>query len=66
MTPADTMRLDSGEVVDQVLLVDIAPISQTTRDIAAKAHARAARRGHAAPPAGGLFDDCARAQLALF
>jgi hypothetical protein len=64
---AETVTLDSGETVAQGLLDGVAPIAPTARALAAHMTAKAARRSaHAAPPAGGLFDDCARAQLNLF
>jgi hypothetical protein len=62
----ETITLGSGEVVQQALVAGIAPLSDTTRQIAARIAAKATRKGHAAPPAGGLFDDTARNQLSLF
>jgi hypothetical protein len=62
----EIITLASGEIVQQALLAGLAPIPDTTRQLAAKSAAKSAKRGHSAPPAGGLFDETARNQLSLF
>ena len=62
----EAVTLPSGETVAQHLIPGVAPVSDTTRQIAASQRAKAARRGHAAPPMGGLFDTAAHGQQDLF
>jgi hypothetical protein len=66
--PAPAVELDelAGELVAQSLLPGVAPITQVTRELAELERRRAARRGAAALPAGGLFDECAKRQGELF
>lgn len=62
---SELMRTEAGEVVDQVLVPGVQPVSLAARNCQVLAARRAARRNGAAP-AGGLFDDLARDQLDLF
>ncbi len=61
----EIVRLADGEA-RQSLLDGVQPIAAAARDIAALERSRAARRAHAPLPAGGLFDETARAQQELF
>lgn len=58
-------RLANG-VADQGLIPGVEPVSETARSIAERLRAKQARRGHAALPEGGLFDETAKAQQDLF
>lgn len=60
---SEVVRLANG-AADQLLIEGVPPIGDTVRQLAAFAAKREARRGSA--PAGGLFDDGARAQRDLF
>ena len=51
---------------DQGVIPGLPAVSRTARDLAAFTHAREARRGCEALPAGGLFDECAQRQTDLF
>lgn len=59
---SERTRLGSGETVDQGLIPGVAPVDQRVKAIADEIRRRAAKRGNAAPPSGGLFDEQARAQ----
>ena len=61
----EPVRLADG-LVDQVLLPGVEPVRLAARDLDAERQRREGRRGHAGPPAGGLFDHVARAQVELF
>lgn len=61
----ERVTLDDGEA-DQALIPGVAPIRPAARDIAALDAARRRRRCHGELPAGGLFDETARAQTSLF
>ncbi len=61
----EPVRLADGEAA-QALVAGVAPIALVTRDLAAHAARKAARRGAADLPAGGLFDTEARRQSDLF
>ncbi|HEY5409917.1 MAG TPA: hypothetical protein VIJ94_04235 [Caulobacteraceae bacterium] len=62
---AELVRLADGEAT-QALIPGVEPVSAAARDLAALQARKAARRGHAALPSGGLFDETARAQQELF
>lgn len=51
---------------EQVLIDGVDPVSLAKRQCAQLKRARAARRGCANMPAGGLFDDVSRNQGELF
>jgi hypothetical protein len=52
---------------EPLLLADgVAPVPLTTRQLAQEAQRRAARRGDAPLPSGGLWDETARLQQDLF
>jgi predicted nucleic acid-binding Zn-ribbon protein len=62
---AEVVILADGPARQQ-LAPGIAPVPFLKRQLAQEAKRRAARRGDAPLPAGGLFDDVARAQTDLF
>ncbi|WP_303832325.1 hypothetical protein [Asticcacaulis taihuensis] len=65
MIQTETLILADGRH-DQGLVPGVAAVPAQARDIAALEARKAARRGNASLPAGGLFDDTARNQLDLF
>ena len=65
MIAVETVRV-VDELVDQALIPGVEPVRLASRDLDAERKRRDARRGHAEPPAGGLFDNVARAQTELF
>jgi hypothetical protein len=65
-TPAtESVTLADG-AAEQALVPGVPPVDPTTRELAGLEASRHARRRHGALPAGGLFDEAARAQLDLF
>jgi hypothetical protein len=75
-TSGERIRDERGQAAEPVTLADgpalqgvvpgVAPVPLQARQIEALQHKRAARRGAAPLPSGGLFDDVARAQQDLF
>lgn len=62
---AEPVTLADGPAL-QGVVPGVAPVPLQARQIEALQHKRAARRGAAPLPSGGLFDDVARAQQDLF
>ncbi|MBX9708030.1 MAG: hypothetical protein K2X61_08885 [Caulobacteraceae bacterium] len=62
---AEPVTLADGPAL-QGVVPGVAPVPLQARQIEALQHKRAARRGSAPLPSGGLFDDVARAQQELF
>lgn len=64
MTTETVMLHDGAE--DQHLVPGVAPVPLAARQIAQEAARRAARRGDAPLPSGGLWDETSRLQQDLF
>jgi hypothetical protein len=65
LVASEPVTLADG-AADQSLIPGVAPVALATRQIEAETKRREARRGHAAMPCGGLWDETAINQGSLF